>query len=37
MLVLLIVTLVIAGASLGCNTYRGLGKDVSNTGDSMQK
>jgi predicted small secreted protein len=35
-LAFLLVTLLLALSSIGCNTWRGLGKDVSKTGDSMQ-
>jgi predicted small secreted protein len=35
-MVLLFVTAVLAIVSLGCNTARGFGKDVSNAGDSIQ-
>ena len=35
-LVLLLVTMLLAGVSIGCNTYRGFGKDVSNSGEAIQ-
>ena len=35
-LALLLVTLLLAGASIGCNTYHGFGKDVSNTGKAIE-
>jgi predicted small secreted protein len=35
-LILLFVALLVGGASIGCNTYRGFGKDVSNSGDAIQ-
>ena len=35
--VLLLVTSLLAVVSMGCNTAHGFGKDVSNTGDSIQK
>jgi predicted small secreted protein len=35
-LILVLVTLLVAVASIGCNTYHGFGKDVSNTGDAIQ-
>lgn len=35
-LALLFVVVLLAVVSFGCNTYRGFGKDVSNTGDAIQ-
>jgi len=35
--VLLFVTALLAIVGMGCNTAHGFGKDVSNTGDSIQK
>ena len=35
--VLLFATAFLALAGLGCNTAHGFGKDVSNTGDSIQR
>jgi predicted small secreted protein len=35
-LALLFVAVLLAVVSVGCNTYRGFGKDVSNTGDAIQ-
>ena len=35
--VLLFVTALLAIAGMGCNTAHGFGKDVSNTGDSIQR
>jgi predicted small secreted protein len=34
---LLLVTTVLAIVGIGCNTAHGFGKDVSNTGDAIQK
>jgi predicted small secreted protein len=33
---LVLLTLLLVSFSIGCNTYRGFGKDVSNTGDAIQ-
>ena len=35
-LMLLLATMLLSCVSIGCNTYRGFGKDVSNTGDAIQ-
>lgn len=36
-IVLLLVTTLLAIVSIGCNTAHGFGKDVTNTGNSIQK
>ena len=35
--ILFFVTVLLTSAGLGCNTAHGFGKDVSNTGDSIQR
>lgn len=35
--ILLFVTTLLVVVSTGCNTARGFGKDVSNTGDAIQR
>jgi len=37
LLLSLLVTALLAIASVGCNTAHGFGKDVSNTGDAIQR
>ena len=37
MIVLLFVTALLAVVGMGCNTAHGFGKDVTNTGDSIQR
>ena len=36
MIVLTFITLLVSAFGVGCNTARGFGKDVSNTGDAIQ-
>jgi len=36
-IVLLFVTALLTIAAMGCNTARGFGKDVSSTGDAIQR
>ena len=35
-LMLLLLAALVGCVSIGCNTYRGFGKDVSDTGDAIQ-